>query len=376
MTQRNVILLGIVSFLNDLSSEMIMPILPLFITSVGGSSLAIGLIGGLREGISILLKVPAGIVSDKFGKRKPLVTLGYFISAVFKTLLAFSKSWQNILIFSSLERVGKGLRTAPRDAIIAESMPKQLGKGFGIHRAMDTLGAVFGTLLAFILFRYFGFNFKEIILLAGLISSFSLIPLYFVKETSGKGACKQLDFSLRKLPSDLRRRLMVIGMFAFANISYMFLILKAQQIFHGMEAVGAPILLYLLYNIFYAAFSAPFGKLSDKFGKKKILTLGYLSFSLVMLGFAFVTKIHLLIILFAFYGVTIAIIDANQRAFIAEQAKNAKATIFGIFHTVIGIIAILTNVLAGFLWNLSPTVVFMYASIISLIASLLLFFST
>ncbi len=368
MMRRNVILLGIVSFLNDLSSEMIMPILPLFITSVGGGSVAVGLIGGLRDGISILLKVPAGIASDKFGKRKPLVTSGYFISAVFKTLLAFSKNWQNILTFSSLERVGKGLRTAPRDAIIAESMPKQLGRGFGIHRAMDTLGAVFGTSLAFILFWYLGLNLKEIILIAGLISFLSLIPLYFVKETK-KGVCRQSHFPLRKLSSDLRRRLAVVSMFAFANISYMFLILKAQQI---CGALGIPILLYLLYNIFYAAFSAPFGKLSDKFGKKKILALGYLLFSLVMLGFAFVTKIYLLIILFSFYGIAIAIIDTNQRAFIAERANEAKATVFGIFHTAVGIIAILTNILAGFLWDFSSIVVFIYASAIGFVSSLLL----
>ena len=134
----NILLLGIISFLNDLSSEMIMPILPMFITALGGTGLIIGLIGGLRDSISSILKVFAGYWSDKSGKRKIFVSSGYLISAFFKLFLAFSKIWQHILIFASLERIGKGLRTAPRDAIIADSMPQKRGKGFGIHRAMDT----------------------------------------------------------------------------------------------------------------------------------------------------------------------------------------------------------------------------------------------
>ena len=147
----NIILLGIVSFLNDASSEMIMPILPLFITSLGGTALIIGLVGGIRDSISSLLKVVFGYWSDKTGKRKIFVFSGYLTSALFKLLLSFSTIWHHVLIFSGLERVGKGIRTAPRDAIIADSMPKKRGKGFGIHRSLDTAGAILGSVIAFLL---------------------------------------------------------------------------------------------------------------------------------------------------------------------------------------------------------------------------------
>ena len=150
----NVILLGVVSFLNDISSEMIMPILPMFLTALGGTGIVIGLVGGLMESISSILKVISGYLSDKIGKRKIFISFGYFTSAICKLFLAFSKIWQQVLIFSSLERTGKGLRTAPRDAILADSMPKERGRGFGIHRAMDTSGAVLGSIIVFI---YFGF---------------------------------------------------------------------------------------------------------------------------------------------------------------------------------------------------------------------------
>ena len=143
----NILLLGIVSFINDLSSEMIMPILPMFITSLGGSSIIVGFIGGLRDSISSILKVFAGHWSDKSGRRKIFVSSGYLTSAFFKLLLSFSRIWLHVLFFASLERIGKGLRTAPRDAIIADSMPEQRGKGFGIHRAMDTSGAVLGSIV-------------------------------------------------------------------------------------------------------------------------------------------------------------------------------------------------------------------------------------
>ena len=169
----NILLLGAVSFLNDLSSEMIMPILPMFIESLGGSSLIIGLIGGLRDSISSILKVFAGYWSDKSGKRKIFVISGYLTSSLFKFLLVISNTWHYVLAFASLERVGKGLRTAPRDAIIADSMPNNRGKGFGIHRALDTSGAVFGSITALILFWFLGFNFKTIILIASFLKIFA-----------------------------------------------------------------------------------------------------------------------------------------------------------------------------------------------------------
>lgn len=196
---KNVILLGIVSFLNDLSSEMIMPILPMFITSLGGTGLSIGLIGGLRDSITSFLQVLSGYLSDRTGKRKIFVYSGYLTSAVFKLLLSFSRIWHHVLIFASLERIGKGIRTAPRDSIIADSMPKKRGKGFGIHRAFDESGAILGTVVVFLLLWFMDFDFSRIIFIAAIISFLSIVPLHFVSEEKRKPKKITLIISLRKI---------------------------------------------------------------------------------------------------------------------------------------------------------------------------------
>jgi len=244
---KNVILLGFVSFLNDISSEMIMPILPMFLTALGGTGLVIGLVGGLMESASSILKVLSGYLSDKIGKRKIFVSFGYFTSAICKLFLAFSKVWQHILVFSSLERVGKGLRTAPRDAILADSLPQERGRGFGIHRAMDTSGAILGSIIVFLLFWFFGFDFKSIILVAAILAFISLIPLYFVKEKRKEPQNITLKIGLKNLPQPLKLFILISFVFALANFSYMFFILRAKEFFPGKLSTGIPILLYILF---------------------------------------------------------------------------------------------------------------------------------
>jgi len=365
----NILLLGIVSFLNDLSSEMIMPILPMFITALGGAGLIVGLIGGLRDSISSVLKVFAGYWSDKSGKRKIFVSSGYLISALFKISLAFSKIWQHILVFASLERIGKGLRTAPRDAIIADSLPKERGKGFGIHRAMDTSGAITGSIVVFLLFWFFEFNFKSIILIAAILAFLSLIPLYFVKERKRKLQNINLKISLKNLPQSLKLFILISGIFALANFSYMFFILRAQEFFVGKLSIGIPILLYILFNIFYAVFAIPFGRLSDKIGRKKVIVFGYLLFSLTSLGFAFFNSLIAFIVLFALYGMVYAIVDGNQRAYVSDlSSEELRATALGTFHTTIGLTALPASLIAGFLWQINPSITFIYGTVISIIS--------
>jgi len=211
----NILLLGVVSFLNDLSSEMVVPILPMFITSLGGAGLIVGLIGGLQDSIASILKVISGYWSDRVGKRKIFVFSGYLTSAIFKLLLAFSRIWQHILLFVCFERVGKGLRTAPRDAIIADSMPDARGKGFGIHRALDTLGAILGGIMALVLYWFLEFGFTSIIFIAASIAFISLSPLYFVKEVKREPQKINLQISLRKLPKPLMLFIMVATVFAW-----------------------------------------------------------------------------------------------------------------------------------------------------------------
>lgn len=374
----NILLLGVVSFLNDLSSEMIIPILPLFITALGGAGLIVGLIGGLQESISSILKVLSGYWSDRIGRRKIFVSSGYFTSAGFKLLLSFSAIWQHILVFASFERVGKGLRTAPRDAIIADSMPDARGKGFGIHRALDTSGAISGGIAALILYWFLEFSFNHIIFIAAIVAFLSLVPLYFVKEGKREPQEIRLQISLRKLPKPLKLFITVATVFALANFTYMFFIWKAKDAFMPImpvkEAIALAILLYVLFNVFYAVLAIPFGTLSDRIGRRKVLTFGYFLFSVTCLGFAFFDSLAAFLVLFPLYGVVYAMVDGNQRAFVSDlSAEDLRATALGTFHTLIGIIALPASVIAGFLWAVTPThsLTFLFGSSVSVISAIL-----
>ncbi|HID19527.1 MAG TPA: MFS transporter [Methanophagales archaeon] len=372
----NVLLLGVVSFLNDLSSEMIIPILPMFIIALGGGGFIIGLIGGLQESISSILKVLSGYWSDRIGRRKIFVTSGYFTSAVFKLLLSFSTIWQQILVFISFERVGKGLRTAPRDAIIADSMPEARGKGFGIHRALDTSGAILGGIAALIFYWAFGLGFGFIIFIAAMVAFISLLPLYFVKEGKRDPQRIRLQISIKKLPKPLKLFIMVATVFALANFTYMFFILKAETAFMQAmpvaESTALAIFLYILFNVFYALFAIPFGTLSDRVGKAKVLILGYFLFSLTCLGFAFSDSLAAFLVLFPLYGVVYAMVDGNQRAFVSDlSTEDLRATALGTYHTLIGIITLPASMIAGFLWTITPSSTFLFGSLVSIISVIL-----
>ncbi len=369
----NVILLSIVSLLNDFSSEMIMPILPMFLESLGGGGGVIGLVGGLRDSISSILKVFSGYWSDKTGKRKIFVYAGYFISAIFKLLLAASRTWPLALVFSSMERVGKGLRTAPRDAIIADSMAAQRGKGFGIHRAFDTAGAVLGAFGVLCLYWFPHLNFKTIILIAGVLGFLSLIPLYFVKESKPTPRNVTLKMGLSSLSKPLKLFIIISSVFSLGNFSYMFFILKAQKHFSGTYSVIAPILLYILFNISYSALAIPFGLISDKTGRGKVIIFGYLMFAVTTIGFAFLNSIPAFIVLFILYGLVYAAVDANERAFVADlSGENLKATALGTFHTMTGLMALPSGLIAGFLWDyVGPAGTFIYGAVIALFSIVL-----
>jgi MFS family permease len=364
----NILLLGAVSFLNDLSSEMIIPILPLFITSLGGAGFIVGLIGGLQESIASILKVVSGYWSDRIGRRKLFVSSGYLTSACFKLLLSFSAIWQHIALFASFERVGKGLRSAPRDAIIADSMPEARGKGFGIHRALDTAGAISGGIAALILYWFLGFGFRSIIAIAAIVAVLSLFPLYFVQEGKREPQAISLQISLKKLPEPLKLFITVATLFALANFTYMFFILKAAE----EESIVLAILLYILFNFFYAVLAIPFGSLSDRIGREKVLTFGYLLFSVTCLGFAFSNSLAAFLLLFPLYGVVYAMIEGNQRAFVSDLAtEEFRATALGTFHTLIGITAVPASVIAGVLWDITPMWTFLFGCAVSILAVIL-----
>jgi MFS family permease len=369
----NVILLSIVSFLNDLSSEMIMPILPMFLQSLGGGGEAVGLLGGFRDAVSNILKIFFGYWSDKTGERKLFVYGGYFVSSIFKLLLATSRAWPSAVLFSGLERIGKGLRTAPRDAIIAESMMTERGKGFGIHRSLETAGAVLGTLVAFFLFWYLQLSFRTIILIAGIIGFAALAPIRFVSEPQGRPQKISLKLGIAILPAPLMLFILVASVFAFGNFSYMFFVLKANTLFPGRFSQAAPILLYALFNVVYAVLAAPLGILSDRIGREKVIAFGYSLFALTAVGFAFFNSLPAFIVLFALYGGYKAAIDGTQRALVADLAhERLKATALGTFHTATGLAALPGGILAGFLWErYSPQVTFLYGAALGLVSVLL-----
>jgi len=363
----NIFLLGIISLLTDVSSEMMLAILPFFITSLGGAGIAIGLIGGIGDSVASLLKVFSGYWSDRLRKRKPFAFFGYSLSSVAKLFFPFISSWTQLLILRPLERVGKGIRTAPRDALIASSSKVEVrGKAFGFHRAMDSFGAFLGAFLAFILFWFLKFEFKPILLIAALISFLALIPFIWVREKVTDTYPKDKSsfrISLINLPPSFRRYLMVAVVFALGNFTYMFFILRAKDVFQPLFpsrlAMAIPILLYCWFNIVYALFSLPGGMLSDRIGRRKTLRLGYFTYGLSCLGFALTRTLTSFIILFALYGISFALVVGNQRAFASDFVEeNLRGTALGTFHTAIGISTLIASIFAGILWTYSAKLTF------------------
>ncbi len=368
--KRGVVLLGLVSLLTDASSEIISPILPLFITSLGGGGIAIGLIAGLSDSVTSILKVISGYYSDKLGKRKTLVSLGYTISAFAKLIFPFSTTWKHIFVLRPIERVGKGIRESPRDALIASYTNKKTrGEWFGIHRAFDSTGAIIGSVIAFILITR-GLSYKSVLFIASGIAFFALIPFLFIKEPKKK-PLKKLKFNIDLLPKKLRKTILILTIFAFANISYMFFLLKTKSSLG--DSIALVLILYVIFNIFYAIFSVPAGILSDKFGRKKIIFSGFILFSAISLGFIFLNSLIGLIILFIFYGLSNALIDSTQRAYISDLSKpELKGVALGTFHTLTGIVALPSSLIAGVLWSVNPSITFIFSSLVALLASLMI----
>ena len=350
----NVIITGITSFLTDISSEMIYPLLPLYLTTrLGASPAIVGLIEGIAESLASLLKVFSGYISDRVQKRKGLAMLGYASSTVGKFLLFLSTSWVWVLGGRIVDRFGKGVRTAPRDALIADSTAKERrGRAFGLHRALDTAGAVVGVGLAYYFLTTRQGNYKAVFLYSLIPAALGVAVLSLARETKAVKATaseRPLSFNWSALPTRLKAFLAVVLLFTLGNSSNQFLLLRAKNLGFTPESV---LLLYMAYNIIYALFSYPAGRLSDRIGRKSLLVAGYIFYGLVYFGFALVREASYLWLLFAAYGLYIALTEGVQKALMADLAPvELRATLIGLHATFVGIGLFPASFLAGVLWD-------------------------
>ncbi len=375
--------MGVTSFFTDMGTEMIIPILPIFLYSVLGVNRAfIGLIEGIAEATASLLKIVSGWISDKIGSRKEIVILGYSLSTVAKPLLSLATTGWHVLFVRFADRLGKGLRTSPRDALIADSCDGcDLGKSFGFHRAMDTAGAMVGPLLLFVLLPLFHNNFRIIFLLSAIPAAVAVLVLViFVKESRKPSSSihndeiisEKTSFNLRSLLNrDFIAFTLIFTLFTLGNSSDAFLILRAQDMKVSLALIP---LLWLLFNFVYTFTSTPAGKLSDFIGRKRVLALGLLIYSIVYFGFSRATSSWQIWLLFAVYGTFYGLTEGVSRALIADSVpSNIRATAYGIYNTSIGISVFFASVIMGLLWQfLGTSIAFSFGAVLSLVSAVLL----
>jgi MFS family permease len=396
---RNVIVLGIVSLFTDAATEMIYPLLPLFIATLGSGAILLGIIEGIAETTSSLLKLASGVISDKLGKRKMIVVIGYGISSLMRPLIGIvSDAWQ-ITLIRTMDRVGKGIRTSPRDALIASSVsPDIRGKAYGFHRAMDHSGAVIGPVLCIatlaLLILTFGMTdlssiLRTTFLLAIVPGALALLTLIvFVKEnTEGFRSGSAFSFTLRNFDTNFNRFLFIIALFTLGNSSDAFMLFRIQEAMQESELLHAMImsvpllsamvnsfadvhlqkqfagvlflpLIWSFFHIIKVLFSTPLGALSDRVGRKLVINIGWGLYSFVYLGFAFLDRlpeglqIAATFILFSLYAVYYAFTEGAEKAFVADVvAPHLRGSAFGMYNFAVGIAALPASIIFGLVYN-------------------------
>lgn len=371
--KKNVAVLGIASFFTDISSEMLYPIIPIFLTSVLGAPMSIvGLIEGIAESTASVLKAFSGWFSDKVGKRRPFVIIGYSLSSLAKPILFLSYVWPTVLAARFIDRFGKGIRTSARDALIADSTDVDYrGKAFGFHRAMDTLGACIGPLLAIWFLAIFKENLRPIFLIAFIPALLTVLTLiFFLKREPplSKPAENILKFDfVRSLSPDFKKFLFISSLFAIGNSSDAFLVMRAK----GMGlSTSLVILAYVLYNASYSVLSTPFGILSDRLSRKSVIIIGYLVFAAVYIGFGSLASSGMVWPLFAIYGFYMAMTEGVGKAFVVDLVESRyRGTALGLYHCITGILTFFASLAAGLLWtHIGAAAPFLYGALMAVIS--------
>ncbi|MDD5147349.1 MAG: MFS transporter [Candidatus Daviesbacteria bacterium] len=373
---KNVTVLGLVSFFNDLASEMIYPIVPIFLTTVLHTSIpVVGLIEGVVEALASTTKYFFGAYSDYVQKRKVFVTVGYSFAAISKILIGLAVGWPMVLFARIIDRVGKGLRTAPRDSLLLENANLQnRGYIFGFHRAFDSLGATIGPLLALVVLFFLKDNIRQTFFIAfipALVAVILLIVLVKEKNTGiRKEKSKFLRINFRNMDSRLKLFLLISFIFSAGNSSDVFILLQAKNL--GLTTTLV-VLAYVLYNISQTVFATPAGMLADKIGPRKIFAGGLLVFSIVYLCFGLTNSSFWIWFLFPIYGIYIAATDGVSKAYISEFIdKKESGTYFGAYYTLTAIGTFLASFVGGLLWYyINPHTTFFYGSFMAFFALLL-----
>lgn len=370
---RNIFFTGLTSFFTDTAVKMVYSVMPMFLLSIGASKTSLSLIEGIAESTASLLKAFSGFWSDKIGKNKPFMLIGYGLSALIMPLYAFVYAPVHVLYLRFTERVGKGIRTAPRDSLIAGSVTnKETGKSFGIQKAMDNSGAILGPLIAFAVLYFIPGNYRLIFILAGIPSILGILVIIFgIKEAGKKPETLLRKFRFKDFPKKYYLFLFIVFIFTLGNSTDALLLVKANEI--GVKVAFIP-LVYLIISIVSVLLSVPVGSLSDKIGKEKILLFGYLVYATVYFGFGISGNITTIVILFALYGVYSASTDGIQKAFISDMIDgNKQGTAMGIYNGLLGITLLPASIIAGVLYDkVNSSLPFYFGAGTAIISSILL----
>jgi MFS family permease len=370
---RNILFTGLTSFLTDTSVKMVYSVMPMFLMSIGASKTSLALIEGIAESTAALIKALSGFWSDKIGKNKPFMLIGYGLSALIIPLYTFVVSPIQVLYLRFIERFGKGIRTAPRDSLIAGSVENgKSGRSFGLQKAMDNSGAIVGPLFAFALLASLPGNFRMVFLLAGIPAVLAIFVIIFgIREAKKSKHELFAKFHFKDFPARYYFLLGIVFIFTLGNSTDALLLVKANEV--GVRVALIP-LVYLITNLVSVLASIPVGSLSDRIGKEKILIIGYIIYAVVYFGFGITSSIGIITSLFALYGLYSAATDSIQKAFISDMIdRNKKGTGLGIYNALLGITLLPASLIAGLLYDkVNSSIPFYFGAATAIISAVLM----